>query len=204
MASSSRPTSRQTRRPDLILLGLTGGIAAGKSTALGAFARAGCPVLSSDAVVHELYRRPEIRDAVVDRLGARVLDSEGTVDRGALAAIAFADPDVLAFLEQLLHPLVERERERFREAAAGSGARVAVQEVPLLFERGSADRYDRTVLITAPEELRRARDPRVALRQAHQMPEDEKRALADEVYVNDGPVEALEAWVAALVERLSA
>ncbi len=111
---------------------------------------------------------------------------------------------MLAFLEQLLHPLVERERERFREAAAASGARVAVQEVPLLFERGSADRYDRTVLITAPDELRRARDPRAALRQAHQMPEDEKRALADEVYVNDGPVEALDAWVAALVERLSA
>jgi dephospho-CoA kinase len=202
MARSCRPTSRPTRTPELIFLGLTGGIAAGKSTALGAFARAGCPVLSSDAVVHELYRRPAIRDAVVERFGREVLDADGEVDRAALGAVAFGDPGLLAFLERLLHPLVALESERFRQQAEEAGARVAVQEIPLLFERGGADRYDRTVLITAPDEVRRARDPRAVTRQAHQLPEDEKRALADEVFVNDGSLEELDAWVADLVRRL--
>ncbi len=202
-ARSSRPTSRPTHRPDLIFLGLTGGIAAGKSTALGAFARAGCPVLSADAVVHDLYRRPDVRDAVVERLGTKVLGPDGEVDRAALGHVAFADPAVLGFLEQLLHPLVEIESERFRRVSEEAGARIAVQETPLLFERGGSDRYDRTVLITAPDDVRHARDPRAAQRQAHQMPEAEKVVLADDVYVNDGTPEALDAWVVALVERLA-
>lgn len=160
-------------------------------------------MLSSDVVVHELYLRPDVRDAVVERLGERVLGEDGQVNRSALGALAFSDPAVLAFLEGLLHPLVAIESERFRREAEAAGARIAVQETPLLFEGGAADRYDRTVLITAPDDVRRARDPRSVERQAHQMPEDEKRALADEVYVNDGSVDALEAWVADLVARLA-
>lgn len=159
-------------------------------------------MLSSDAVVHELYRRPAIRDAVIERVGPQVLDADGEVDRAALGAVAFGDPELLAFLERLLHPLVALESERFRRKAEQAGARVAVQEIPLLFERGGADRFDATVLITAPDEVRRARDPRVATRQLHQLPEDEKRALADEVFVNDGSLEELDAWVADLVRRL--
>jgi dephospho-CoA kinase len=161
-------------------------------------------VLSSDAVVHELYRRPEIRDAVVERVGTRVLDAEGEVDRAALGSLAFGDPALLDDLERLVHPLVAVETERFRREAELAGARVAVHENPLLFERGGGDRYDRTVLITAPDGLRRARDPeRFDRRRAHQMPETEKRALADEVYVNDGSLEALDAWVAGLLARLA-
>jgi dephospho-CoA kinase len=202
-ARSCRPTSRPTHRPDLIFLGLTGGIAAGKSTALGAFARAGCPVFSADEAVHALYRRPDVRDVVVERFGTSVLGADGEIDRAALGRIAFADPEVLRYLEQLLHPLVAVESERFRHAAEAAGARIAVEETPLLFERGGADRYDRTVLITAPDDVRRARDPRAAARQAHQMPEAAKVALADEVYVNDGSIGDLESWVAQLVERLA-
>jgi dephospho-CoA kinase len=161
-------------------------------------------VLSSDAVVHELYRRPEIRDAVVARVGPEVLGADGEVDRAALGALAFGDPGLLADLEALLHPLVAAESERFRLEAEASGARVAVQENPLLFERGGADRYDRTVLITAPDDVRRARDPeRFDRRGGHQLPEQQKRALADEVYVNDGSVEALDRWVAELLARLT-
>jgi dephospho-CoA kinase len=159
-------------------------------------------VLSSDAVVHELYRRPAIRNAVAERVGLQVLGADGEIDRAAMGALAFGDPDLLAFLERLLHPLVAVESERFRREAEEAGARVAVQEIPLLFERGGADRYDRTVLITAPDDVRSSRDPRAVTRQAHQMPEDEKRALADEVFVNDGSLEDLDDWVADLVRRL--
>jgi dephospho-CoA kinase len=161
-------------------------------------------VLSSDAVVHDLYRRPEIRDAVVERVGPELLDADGEVDRTALGALAFGDPELLSALEQMLHPLVDVETRRFRQAAEESGALVAVQENPLLFERGGGERYDRTVLITASDEVRRARSPeRFERRQGHQMPEDEKRELADEVYVNDGSLEALDAWVADLLRRLT-
>jgi dephospho-CoA kinase len=161
-------------------------------------------VLSSDAVVHELYRRPEIREAVVERVGPQVLGADGEVDRAALGALAFGDPALLGDLERLLHPLVAAETERFRREAEASGARVAVQENPLLFERGGSDRYDRTVLITAPDDVRRARDPeRFDRRRGHQLPEDEKRALADEVYVNDGSLEELDRWVEELLARLT-
>jgi dephospho-CoA kinase len=162
-------------------------------------------VLSSDRVVHDLYLRADVRDAVAARLGAQVVGADGQIDRGAVAEIVFSDPEALRELELLLHPLVGQEAERFRRGAESAGAAVAVQEVPLLFERGGTDRYDRTVLITAPDELRRLRDPeRFDRRSRHQLPESEKRALADEVFVNDGDPAALERWVGELVRRLSA
>jgi dephospho-CoA kinase len=188
-----------------VLLGLTGGIGAGKSTALAAFAKLGCPTLSSDAVVHELYATREVREAVVDLFGVEVLAPDGEVERGRVAARAFADPAVLRSLERLMHPLVARRVGEFRAAADAAGAPLCVHEVPLLFEAGLADRYDLVVLVTAPDELRRARDPRrFAARAAHQLSENEKRLLADEVYVNDGTRAELEAWVEALVRRLLA
>ncbi|MEO9174222.1 MAG: dephospho-CoA kinase, partial [Gaiellales bacterium] len=96
------------------------------------------------------------------------------------------------------------EVERWRRALESSDARIAVHENPLLFERGSADRYDRTVVISASEEVRRARGAaRFDRRSPFQLPDAEKRALADEVFVNDGDVEALETWVVGLVRRMS-
>jgi dephospho-CoA kinase len=162
-------------------------------------------VLSSDQVVHDLYLRADVRDTVAERFGVQVLDPDGAIDRRAVAEIVFADPAALRELELLLHPLVAEEAERFRREAEAAGAAIAVQEVPLLFEREADDRYDRTVLITAPDELRRARDPeRFDRRRVHQLADEEKRALADEVFVNDGDVAALDLWVAGLVRRLSA
>ena len=117
----SRKASQASVDRSPLLLGLTGGIGSGKSAALAAFARCGCPTLSSDAVVHELYRTAPVRDAVVARLGAGVLGADGEVDRAALGAVAFADPEVLRFLEGLLHPLVADELERWRAAQAAPG-----------------------------------------------------------------------------------
>ena len=152
--------------------------------------------------MHELYRRPEVRDAVVERVGPRCSTPTARSTGPRWERLAFGDPRLLAFWSA---SRIRSSRSRASDSAGeaeAAGARVAVQEIPLLFERGGADRFDRTVLITAPDELRRARDPRAVARQAHQLPEDEKRALADEVFVNDGSVEALDAWVAQLVRRL--
>ena len=189
-----------------MLLGLTGGIGAGKSTALAAFERLGCPTLSSDAIVHALYREPGVRAAVVERFGAGVLGDDGEVARGELAARVFSDDIARRWLEQLLHPRVAAALADWRreQESAHPGA-LLVHEVPLLYEAGVADRYDGVVLITAPDDVRRARVPeRFDERAATQLPEAEKVARADHVYVNDGTPAELERWVEELVARLRA
>jgi dephospho-CoA kinase len=189
-----------------VLLGLTGGIGAGKSTALAAFGRQGCPTLSSDAVVHGLYRDAAVRATVVERFGPGVLDDDGAISRPAVAARVFSDDIARRWLERLLHPLVADELERWRgEQEALDPAAVLVHEVPLLYEAGAADRYDAVVLITAPDDVRRARSPeRFDERASAQLPEAQKVARAQHVYVNDGTPEELERWVAALVARIRA
>jgi dephospho-CoA kinase len=187
-----------------VLLGLTGGIGAGKSTALAAFAQLGCPTLSSDAVVHALYLEPEVRAAVVEHFGPGVLGGDGEVDRAALGARVFADDAERRWLEQLLHPRVDAALERWRgeQELAHPGA-LLVHEVPLLYEAGLAARYDAVVLITAPAGVRRSRRPaHFEQRAATQLPEAEKAAQADHVYVNDGTPAELERWVADLVAGL--
>ena len=187
-----------------LLVGLTGGIGSGKSEALAAFARHGAAILSSDAVVHDLYRRPEVKEAVAARFGAEVLADGGEVDRSRLGAAAFAERDGLRFLEGLLHPLVADELVRSTAAASERGDALVVHEVPLLFEGGLEGRYDLVVLVTAPDELRRARaGARFDQRSSSQLPEGDKRARAGVVYVNDGSLDELDAFVAALVGRLS-
>jgi dephospho-CoA kinase len=189
-----------------VLLGLTGGIGAGKSTALGAFGRQGCPTLSSDAVVHGLYRDPDVRSTVVERFGPDILGRDGEVSRAALAARVFSDDIARRWLERLLHPLVGAAFERWhREQAALDPDAVLVHEVPLLYEANLADRYDAVVLITAPDALRHERSPeRFEQRAATQLPEADKVARAEYVYVNDGALADLERWVAELVVRLRA
>jgi dephospho-CoA kinase len=187
-----------------LLVGLTGGIGSGKSEALAAFARHGAATLSSDAVVHELYLRPDVKEAVAARFGAEVLGPDGEVDRSRLGEAAFAEPDGLRFLERLLHPLVEEAFVRCTAAAAGRGDALVVHEVPLLFEAGLESRYDLVVLVTAPDEVRRGRaGQRFDQRSASQLPAAAKRARAGVVYVNDGSLDELDGWVAALVGRLS-
>ena len=143
-----------------VAVAITGGIGAGKSEALRAFARHGAATVSSDEIVHHLLlRRPEVRDAVVEHLGHGVVAPDGEIDRGALATVVFNDREALAWLESLLHPLVSAEYLQWREhlAELPDAPRVCVTEVPLLYETGADARFDKVVVITAPEKLRRAR-----------------------------------------------
>jgi dephospho-CoA kinase len=189
-----------------VLLGLTGGIGAGKSTALAAFEQLGCPTLSSDEIVRALYAEPAVRAAVAEHFGPEVLGEDGQVARPALAARVFADEEARRWLERLLHPLVAEALESWRrEQETERPGALLVHEVPLLFEAGLADRYDAVVLITAPDELRRARVPeRYDERAATQLPEADKVVRADHVYVNDGTPAELQRWVADLVSGLLA
>ncbi|MGH3129689.1 MAG: dephospho-CoA kinase, partial [Gaiellaceae bacterium] len=139
---------------------MTGGIGAGKSEALRAFARHGAAVVSSDEIVHGLLREEgEVRDALLERFGPGILDERDQIDRARVGEIVFADRGELAWLEALLHPRVVREYLAWREEL-GRGPdppAVCVTEVPLLYEVGGEDRFDAVVVVTAPADLRAAR-----------------------------------------------
>ena len=161
-------------------VGLTGGLGAGKSTALAALAALGAAVISSDAVVHELYAGPELRDAVVERFGEEVAPG-GVVDRAALAERAFANPQERAWLEGLVWPLVGARVAAWLEQvrAQEPPPRAAVVEVPLLFEAGLDSAYDATIAVVADEQLRSERaagrgHALVDERAARQLTQDEK------------------------------
>src|SRR5262249_49910279 len=132
----------------------------GKSTALAAFRRHGAATVSSDEIVHHLLATDdEVRDALVERLGDQILGADGRPNRAAIARIVFHDGEALAFLEGLLHALVSRAYLQRRDQLAGldEPPAVCVTEVPLLYESGAAERFDRVVVITAPRRLREAR-----------------------------------------------
>jgi dephospho-CoA kinase len=142
-----------------------------------------------------------VRQALVERWGEGVL-SGGEVDRKRVGEVVFADRGELSWLESLLHPRVVAEQARWR---AEQTAPLAVVEVPLLYETGGEARFDAVVVITAPEETRRARTevPDVAERQGRLLSDDEKAGKADFVYVNDGSLEDLDAFVRGVVQRLA-
>jgi dephospho-CoA kinase len=190
-------------------IGLTGGIGSGKSTALAALERLGCAVLSTDAVVHELYESPEVVSAVIGRFGPDV-SRDGVVDRSALAERAFATAEGREWLEQLLWPKVGERMAEFRAAAenANPPPRAIVVEVPLLFESGLDRGYDATIAVIADEAVRaqraagrghRALDERAA----RQLSQNEKAARSTYVVVNDGRISELEQKLSAVLDKMT-
>jgi dephospho-CoA kinase len=193
--------------PPPVAVAITGGIGAGKSEALRAFARHGAAVVSSDEIVHRLLREDrEVKQAIVERFGEGVLDGDGEIDRSAVAAIVFRDRDELAWLEGLLHPRVAQTYLDWRDEL-GRGPdppAVCATEVPLLYEVGGETRFDAVVVVTAPPELREARTRiRSDDRAARLIPDEEKVRRADFAYVNEGSLEELDAWVAGVVDQLA-
>jgi dephospho-CoA kinase len=189
-----------------IAVAVTGGIGAGKSEALRAFARHGAATVSSDEIVHHLLRRPDVRDTVVERLGNGIVTPDGEIDRGALATVVFNDRDALAWLEELLHPLVSAEYLQWREQLGRlpNAPAVCVTEVPLLYEVGGESRFDRVVVITAPAKLRRARSE-VATddREGRLLDDREKVARADYSFRNTGSLAELDGFVASVMHDLT-
>jgi len=180
-------------------VGLTGGIACGKSTVAAILADCGAAVVDADAVAHEVIEPggPAF-DEVVARFGREALDADGRIDRARLGGIVFADAAARRELEAIVHPHVLREsRRRLDERARGLGARVAVLEAALLVETGAWREFDRLVVVACS---RRAQIERIVgrdgLDQAEaqqridaQAPLARKTALADHVIRTDGPIE---------------
>jgi dephospho-CoA kinase len=189
-----------------LTIGLTGGIAAGKSEALAAFERLGAATISSDALVHELLDSEPLQSRLLERWGPEVAPA-GKVDRNRIGEIVFADPEQLSWLEQQVHPLVG-ERIGTWLNSLPANVEVAVVEVPLLFEAEMEDVFDATVAVIAAEELRRSRAEArghalVGERAARQLSQGEKAARATHVIENEGTVEDLERSLSALIETLT-
>ena len=179
-------------------VGLTGGIAAGKSEALRALERAGAATLSSDDVVRELLTTGDVRDALVERFGDAVAPN-GEVDRSAVAEVVFSDPEQREWLEGLLWPRVGERIADWRDSLerADPRPRAAVVEVPLLFESGMEAVFDRTIAVVADESVREERagsrgHARVDERTSRQLTQEEKAQRADIVVRNDGTLDDLQ------------
>lgn len=140
------------------ILGLTGGLASGKSTVSGFFKDCGAVIIDADAIVHQLQTAgtPETK-AIADRVGKEVLDANGDIDRRVLAHKAATDQDLLPFLESVLHPAVHREEKKLINQAAEAGHELVVLDVPLLFEAGSHKNCDSVALCHAPLDVRQKR-----------------------------------------------
>lgn len=189
-------------------VGLTGGMGSGKSTALAALARLGAEVLSSDAVVHELYEGEQLRDAVVARFGSAVAP-DGVVDRAAVARRAFATKEDRAWLEGLVWPLVGARVAGWLEQvrAQHPPPRAAVVEVPLLFEAGLEQLYDATIAVISEESVRHQRAAArghelVDERSARQLSQLQKARRATFVVHNDGTEAELERELSAVLGKL--
>jgi dephospho-CoA kinase len=186
-------------RADVAAVGLTGGIGAGKSTALRFFAQAGASTVSADEVVHNLYLRADVRRAVAGHFGVEMLAEGREIDRTRLAAAVRGRREELAWLESLTHPLVAQQiRSAIGRAKAGS---VVVCEVPLLFEAGMQELFDLIVTVEAAPEARRERSihsfdlDQFGELEALQASSDRRVAGSDLAFFNDGHIDHLRSFV---------
>ena len=193
----------------LPFVGLTGGIGAGKSTALDALERLGAATLSTDRVVHELNDDPAVRAEVVGRFGPEV-QRDGVIDRAAVARVAFAAPEGRQWLEGLLWPLVGERMVQWRAGleSVQPRPRAAIVEVPLLFESGMDGAFDATIAVIAEESTREARavargHEALAERGARQLTQTEKSERATYTVHNDATVDELMATLSAILDMLA-
>lgn len=192
----------------MFVLGLTGSIGMGKSTTARLFAEAGVPVHESDAAVHRLYEG-EAAPTIAAAFPGTVVD--GKVDRDKLAACVLGDPAALRRLESIVHPLVRAAADRFLSEARASGAKIAVLDIPLLFETGGENRVDAVVVVTAPPETQRQRAlerPGMTVEKfeaivAKQMPDVEKRERADFVVDTSRGLAAARDQVGAILQAIA-
>ncbi|BCG84833.1 dephospho-CoA kinase [Mesorhizobium sp. 113-3-9] len=191
----------------MIVLGLTGSIGMGKSTTAKMFAEAGVPVHDSDETVHRLYSGAAAPLVEAAFPGTTV---GGVVDRVKLGARVLGDAAALKQLEAIIHPLVRADADAFLARHRNAGESIAVLDIPLLFETGGRGRVDKVVVVTAPAEVQRQRvlarpgmtEEKLAAILAKQVPDEEKRKLADFIIDTGQGLDAARAQVDAIIAEL--
>ena len=192
----------------MIVLGLTGSIGMGKSTTARMFVEAGVPVHDSDEAVHRLYSGIAAPLIEAEFPGTLV---DGKVDRTRLAERVLGQPEAMKRLEGIVHPLVRADADAFLQRHRAAGAPLAVLDIPLLFETGGRDRVDKVVVVSAPAEVQRERvlarpgmtAEKFAAILARQVPDAEKRRLADFVVDSGEGMDSVRAQVAAILAELT-
>ncbi len=192
----------------MIVLGLTGSIGMGKSTAAGMFRDEGVPVHDADEAVHRLYAgsaAPLIEAAFP---GSTV---DGVVDRAALGKLVLGDAAAMKRLETIIHPLVRADTDAFLAGHRAAGAKLVVLDIPLLFETGGGDRVEKVVVVSAPADVQRDRvlarpgmtEEKFEAIRARQTPDEEKRRLADYVIDTSQGFDVTRARIRGIIEELS-
>ena len=192
----------------MIVAGLTGSIAMGKSTAAAMFAAEGAAVFAADAAVHAYYSSPESAASEAAFPGVR---RDGVVNRDLLAARVLGYSDAIARLEAIVHPEVARRRRVFLDEARAQGLGVAILDIPLLFETGAQDQFDAIIVVTAPASVQAARalaragmsPKRFAALLARQTPDEQKRRRAHFIIDSAASLDATRAQVGSLYKLLT-
>lgn len=192
----------------MLKIGLTGSIGMGKSTTAEMFRAEGAPVYDSDRAVHEIYAGPAAARIEALFPGTTV---DGVVDRARLAARVLGDAEALRLLESVVHPLVREKRLAFLEERRRLGDRLVVFDIPLLFETGAESEVDAIVVVSAPEEIQKARvltrpgmtEEKFAALSAKQVPDSEKRRRADFIVHTDRGLDAAREEVRAILRALA-
>ncbi len=191
----------------MLIVGLTGSIGMGKSTAAAHLRARGLPVFDADAEVHRLYAGGKAVELIESAFPGTTTGE--TIDRAKLSAALVAHPERFRELEAIVHPLVRDAERVFLRAEAGRGVRLAVLEIPLLYETGADKLVDAVIVLSAPPEVQRARllkrglgAEKLAGLLARQVPDAEKRARADFIVDTSGPIEESQAALDAIVAAL--
>ncbi len=195
----------------MLIIGLTGSIGMGKSTAAARMRVLGVPVCDADSIVHKLYKAGGAAVAPIDAAFPGLMSEEGGIDRQKLAAALLADPKAYARLEAIVHPLVLETECRFLQEKAAKGADKIVLEIPLLFETGGDKRVDVTIVVSAPADIQRRRvldrpgmtEEKLDQILSRQMPDEEKRRRADFVVDTSRSIPETEAQIDRIMAQLS-
>lgn len=190
-------------------VGLTGGIASGKTTTANLFRELRVPVVDADQLAHQALRRSQ--DKIVTYFGREILDDKGEINRKALGDKVFSDPKRLKQLENLIHPFVKKQSAEKRKLFESAGKELAIYDVPLLFENNMKDQFDQVILVYIPEDVSKQRliersglsEKEVEARIKSQMDIEKKKEMADVVFDNQGDIDALRAQVAEFYKSIT-
>jgi dephospho-CoA kinase len=208
--SAHEQSSSRGSTDDPAVIGIAGGIGAGKSAVARSFARHGCAVIDSDKEARSLLLRDDVKAELVSWWGSDILDAHGEVDRSAVAKIVFTDPRERERLEGLTHPRLKTNREAVKLAARSAGAPAVILDAPLLFEAGLDRECDAVIFVDAPREVRlnRVRDHRgwdeaeLDRREKSQLPLEEKRSRSDYVVRNDRDEGSLHESITRILDQI--
>ncbi len=193
------------------IIGILGGIGAGKTTVAREFAKLGCAVIDADKIAHEIIEQKSVKEEVVRFFGQDILYPDGKINRGKLGKVVFADPEKLLFISKLLHPLVLRRVDKFiKDYQRQKDVKAIVLDMPLLVEVGWAQRCDNLVFIDCKRKIRMERAKRQGLldefafeiRENYQISLDKKAKLADNTIDNNSDFSTLVRQVAEIFSKV--